>query len=242
MTSANKFALECDEIRPRCGPCKKVGRECLYTYGQVSKFVNYHQDQDAPSSSSSRGASGGSSSKDRRHKSKNHEVMLNLRSSKNMQSGNMQTFNLVPINRTAATENYTGSEGNEDTQSLNNSSLLPIWSAYLQNEGHETSLYCLGDWIDVVQQYVDRHEVVDAAVMAVLAGSTAFSSGQVDEFQNAREVNIQALQLLRFSLDKDSQDSRPALVATKLLYIAEVSDLTLKANQKLRQSANRKWS
>lgn len=220
-----KLFLQCDEAHPTCGACKKVGTECKYTYGHVSKFVNYHQESSP--ASSSRSTSGDvkrdSKSKDKKHKSKDREMVLSLRSSNNVQSGSnlMQTFNLVPVNR-GTPEESTGYRDNTTLESTIESSLLPHWLSYLENG--DSSLYCLGDWVDIVQQYIGRSEIVDAAVIAVISGAVAYSSRKEQDIATARESNINALRVLRLSLSRYSQgtDSRGALVATKLLYIAEV--------------------
>lgn len=109
------------------------------------------------------------------------------------------------------------------------SSLLCDWLSLLGGAGgsyggHESALYCLGDWVDTVQAHVGQSTVVDAAVTAVLGGVAAFRDRSEESIALARESNMNALRNLRLSLAEDRQtaDSRGALVATKLLDLAEV--------------------
>lgn len=221
--------VQCDELRPACGPCKKVGRECEYTYGHAEKFVNYGH-HEGPSASPPRATSGDArrepGSRDKKHKPKDREMVLSLRSSRNVQSGEslMQTFHLAQASgggNSAASRPGT----NADAGSAPETSLLALWLSYVGLGPEESSLYCSGDWVDAVQRYIGRSEVVDAAVMSLVSGAVAFGSREGEDITTARETNISALQTLRLSLSKDSQGaegSRGPLVATKLLYIAEV--------------------
>lgn len=114
-------------------------------------------------------------------------------------------------------------------------SLLMDWLSFLVGadnsfSGHESALYCLGDWVDTVQEYVGQNEVVDSAVTAVLCGAAAFRDRTEESVVRARESNMNALRMLRLSLSENGQraDSRGALVATKLLDLAEVRQNSLK--------------
>ncbi|KAF3768829.1 hypothetical protein M406DRAFT_327247 [Cryphonectria parasitica EP155] len=226
MTKAGK----CDCCRQR--KVKKVRRDCKYTYGHVSKFVNYQHESSGPSSSSPSGKGDSKQGADRKHRPKDQEMVLSLRSSKNLQSGNnlMQTFNLVPANKRDKSSHggevrYGG--GDESPQANEHqASLLSLWLSYLESgPSGESSLYCMGDWMDIVQRYIGRGDVVDAAVIAIVSGARALSSRAEEDIATASESNINALRVLRLSLAKDNQesDSRMALVATKLLYIAEIT-------------------
>lgn len=129
----------------------------------------------------------------------------------------MQTFNLIPTSQRQS----TGEPQNHSPETT----LLPLWVSYLQDKsGDESSLYCTGDCVDIVQQYIGRSDVVDAAVFAVIAGAGAFRTGKDEDIAAAHEANIAALQELRSSLSSDCHgaDSAGALVATKLLCFAEV--------------------
>lgn len=114
------------------------------------------------------------------------------------------------------------------------SSLFLDWLAFLGDAGgsfssQESALYCLGDWVDSVAQYVGQNGVVDAAVTAVLCGAAAFRERTEENVVMARESNMNALRVLRLSLSEDRQtaDSRGALVATKLLDLSEVCGTAL---------------
>lgn len=118
---------------------------------------------------------------------------LGLRNSENLQAGEsqslMQTFNLVPASEREATE--------APLINRPENTLLPLWLSYLQDaSGDESSIYCIGNCVDIVQQYIGRSDVVDAAVFAVIAGSRAFSSRNEEDIATAHEANIIALQSL----------------------------------------------
>lgn len=76
----------------------------------------------------------------------------------------------------------------------------------------------------VLQQHIGRSQVVDAAVLAVVAGSRAFTSRNDEDIAMAHERNIAALKFLRSSLSPKSHglDRTGSLVATKLLCFAQV--------------------
>lgn len=120
--------IQCDERCPTCGPCAKTGRQCVYTYGQVSGFVEYQHESHisianrAPSSSSSTGRKGG--------KSEGEEVVLSLRSSKSTpfddSPGLMQTFKLSPANRVSTASMSGGSSRLHQTEPANVSGAIEL--------------------------------------------------------------------------------------------------------------------
>lgn len=104
--------------------------------------------------------------------------------------------------------------------------LLSRWMSFLERRApDESSLYCLGDWVDLVAQYIGKSEAVDASVTTFLRGTAAFVSKTEQNFAAAHESKIVTLRALRLTLADNSQlaDNRAALIATKLLIASEVS-------------------
>lgn len=88
--------------------------------------------------------------------------------------------------------------------------LLQSWQSILRDNPapfstQESPLYCLGDWLDVVQEHVGQSSVVDAAVRALLCAVTSSRDPAPLNIDAATEAYINALQMLRHSLSNYTQ-------------------------------------
>ena len=243
-THSKALIVQCDEVRPVCGSCKKRNRPCRYHHGKGVRFVNGSEKYQFKLSvtqrplveDSSMSTDGITDERPRTLSESGRSFILTKSRSARCGHGMFQTFAPVrlekprleslrygePIRNTDSLVNPFATLNLTREPSNDSKLLLKRWTSLSEaiSEGYDTR-YVLSNWMSFVFCRIGHSDVLDLSVDCFLKAIVTYVNKTQENLAITDAANVKALRSVRATLT--SKEVQPdLLLAICLIYQVEV--------------------